>query len=210
MARLELLLSVDEVERAARFHSAKHSSRFIVAHARLRQELARLLSVAPDSVVLDAGPHGKPALAGELASSGLEFNLSHSASLGLVGWAWSRAIGVDIEFWRPTRDEAALVRRFFSTTEIAEYEALEHGHHTEAFFNGWTRKEAYVKAVGRGIGLPLDSFDITLGPAAEARLLRPSVVPGDNRRWTLAALDFEAGVSVALVLEGDAFHVRRQ
>ncbi len=206
-AAFALLLSDAERQRAARFHAAHHASRFIVAHARLRQQLGALLSVAPDEIGFDVGQHGKPGLAGALAKAGLEFNLSHSGSLGLIGWAWHRAIGVDIEFWRTMSDEAALVRRYFSASEIAAYEQHPESQRTQAFFNCWTRKEAYIKAVGRGLGLPLDSFDVSLDDAAEARLLRASAVQDDGRSWSLAAPQFGTGVSAAVVLEGDAFRI---
>jgi 4'-phosphopantetheinyl transferase len=203
-ASLARLLSDDERARAARFHAAEHASRFVVAHARLRQQLATLLKTEPVAVMLAPGQHGKPRVAGENAVAGLEFNLSHSGSLGLVGWAWKRAIG-DIEFWRPMRDEAALVRRFFSASEVAAYELCAAAERTAAFFNGWTRKEAYVKAIGRGLGLPLDSFDVSLGSGAAARLLRESAIGNDGRSWSLAAVDLGDGVSAAAVLEGGEF-----
>jgi hypothetical protein len=83
---LAALLSDGERARAARFHFADHAARFTVAHGRLRQWLAPLLGIAPERVAFTAGPHGKPALAGEAADSGIQFNLSHSDTLGLVGW----------------------------------------------------------------------------------------------------------------------------
>jgi 4'-phosphopantetheinyl transferase len=206
-AELARLLGDAERQRAARFHAAEHANRFVVAHARLRQQLAALLSIAPEDIEFAAGPHGKPAIAGEPAGAGLEFNLSHSGSLGLVGWSWRGAIGVDIEFWRSTSDEAALVRRFFSASEIAAYEQLAPALRTQAFFNCWTRKEAYVKAVGRGLGLPLHSFDVSMGDAAEAHLVRASEVAADGRSWSLAAPQLDNGISAAVVLEGGAFHI---
>jgi 4'-phosphopantetheinyl transferase len=204
-ASLARLLNEEELARASRFRAAEHGSRFVVAHARLRQQLAALLNRQPTGITLASGAHGKPRIAGEDVRAGLEFNLSHSGSLGLVGWAWRRAIGVDIEFWRPMSDEAALVRRFFSAAEIAAYEQLEPHARSPAFFNCWTRKEAYVKAVGRGLGLPLDSFDVSLGDGAEARLLRASGTGDDGRAWSLAALQPGIGVSAAAVLEGGDF-----
>jgi 4'-phosphopantetheinyl transferase len=206
-AGLARLLSAQEHARAARFLHAEHANRFVVAHARLRQLLGSLLAAPPGDIAMIAGAHGKPALAGEYAATELQFNLSHSGSLGLVGWAWSRAIGVDIECWRQTHDEAALVRRFFSPSEVAAYEALAPAQRTAAFFRCWTRKEAYVKAVGRGLGLPLDSFDVTVGEANEARLLRTSVVADDDRSWSLAAPELDDGVSAAVVLEGNSFRI---
>jgi 4'-phosphopantetheinyl transferase len=178
-----------------------------VAHARLRQQLGLLLKVDPANVALGSGEHGKPHIAGASDPAGLQFNLSHSGSLGLVGWAWGRAIGVDIEFWRPMSDEAALVRRYFSASEIAAWERLAPLQRTAGFFNCWTRKEAYVKAVGRGLGLPLDSFDVSLGEGADARLLRASAIGDDGRAWSLAALHVGERVSAAAVLEGDEFRI---
>lgn len=198
-----MLLSDEERARAARFHFPEHARRFVVAHARLRQILAPVVGMAPGQIEFAVGAHGKPVLAGRAAASGIHFNLSHSDALGLVGWARERDLGVDIEVWRHTSDEAALVRRFFSPVEIAAYEALPAQRRREGFFNCWTRKEAYVKAVGRGLGLALDSFDVTMEAGAGARLLRPSALCADGRRWSLAAPGGGAGASLAVVLEAD-------
>lgn len=165
--------------------------------------LAPLVGVAAEQIEFDAGPHGKPVLAGRAAASAIHFNLSHSDALGLAGWARGRELGVDIEVWRQTSDEAALVRRFFSPAEIAAYEALPAHRRREGFFNCWTRKEAYVKAVGRGLGLALDSFDVALEDAEGALLLRPSPLCADGRCWSLVAPRLREGVSLAIVLEAD-------
>jgi 4'-phosphopantetheinyl transferase len=205
---LAALLSPEELARAARFHAAEHGARFIVAHARLRQLLAPQLGVAPERIDFAVGPHGKPELAGAAAAAGVGFNLSHSGALGLVGWARQRHIGVDVECWRPMRDAAALVRRFFSPVEQADWQASPPEERTGRFFNVWTRKEAYVKAVGRGLGLSLASFDVSSGDGAEARLLRPSAHCDDGRRWSLAAPQLQQGVSLAVVLESDNLLLR--
>jgi len=138
--------------------------------------------------------------------SGVRFNLSHSDGMGLVGWTWNRDIGVDVEVWRAMRDEAALVRRFFSSSEIAAWEALPAEQRQAAFFNLWTRKEAYIKALGRGLSLPLHSFDVSHEGGAGARLLRPSALAADGRPWALAAPEAGAGLSLAVVLEAGVCH----
>ena len=209
VTRLHALLSPAEQARAERFLSPLHRNRFAVAHGRLRGILAARLAVPPDSLQFDSAEHGKPHLAGPESRSGLQFNLSHSADRGLVGWAEGRHLGVDVELWRPLGDEAALVRRFFSPAENAAYEALAQTERTRGFFECWTRKEAYIKAVGRGLGLPLDSFDVSFGAGCEPALLRPSplVTPDSDRSWALAAPPSMPGISVAVVLEGDACHV---
>lgn len=207
-AALRIVLSHAERQRASRFHFEEHARRFEIAHARLRALLADLLQVAPQGIEFSTGEHGKPALAGEAAASGIHFNLSHSGGWGLIGWALQREIGVDVECWRTMRDEAALVRRFFSPAEIAAYESLPEESRSLGFFNCWTRKEAYIKAVGRGLGLPLDSFDVTLDSGPRAQLLRASTHNEDGRCWSLAAPEAPIEASLAVVLQGPSVIVR--
>lgn len=202
--RLHDLLSAAEQARAARFLFPDLASRFTVAHGRLRQLLAPLVGLDARDIQMVTGEHGKPRLAGTAAALNLHFNLSHSDTLGLVGWAQDREIGVDIERWRPMRDEHALVRRFFSAAENAAYDALPADQRSAGFFHCWTRKEAYIKAVGRGLGLPLDSFDVSLEAGSGARLLRASTHCEDTKRWSLAAPAGPPGTSIAVVLESDS------
>jgi 4'-phosphopantetheinyl transferase len=200
-ADLEALLDAGERARAGRFMFPQLRERFIVAHGRLRQVLGEVLGHPPAGLRFEKAEHGKPYLADNAA---LHFNLSHSDGWGLVGWAQGRELGVDVERWRPMRDELALVRRFFSPAENAAYDALDAALRTEGFFQCWTRKEAYIKAVGRGLGLPLDSFDVSLGRDVEPRLLRASTHCEDGRRWSLAAPQGPNDVSIAIVLESDS------
>jgi 4'-phosphopantetheinyl transferase len=197
------LLSDSEVARVGRFLSPLHGERYTVAHGRLRQVLASLLSLAPRQIEFAVGADGKPELAGVAASAGLYFNLSHSGSRGLLGWSWRREIGVDVEVWRSMRDAAALVRRYFSAVEVAAWDALAPVQQHEAFFNLWTRKEAYVKALGRGLGLPLHSFDVSHESGAGAKLLRTSALAGDDRPWRLAAPVVASEISLAVVLQSE-------
>lgn len=206
VARLHALLSGEEQARAARFLAPAHRARFAVAHGRLREMLAAELDLAPGSLQFGKAEHGKPFLMGPPGER-LQFNLSHSGDLGLVGWTTGRRLGVDIEVWRPLADEAGLVRRYFSRAENAAYKALSPPDRRQGFFECWTRKEAYIKAVGRGLGLPLDSFDVSFGPGVVPALLRPSGEVPDGQSWSLAAPELPAGRSAAVILEGDACHV---
>ncbi|HXR50964.1 MAG TPA: 4'-phosphopantetheinyl transferase superfamily protein [Steroidobacteraceae bacterium] len=110
---------------------------------------------------------------------------------------------MDIEMWRSLGDEAALVRRYFSPAEQHAYESLPATAKSAGFFQCWTRKEAYIKAVGRGLGLPLDSFDVSLGDGVPVQLLRASVEEGELRQWSLAAADVGPGASAAVVLAAE-------
>lgn len=206
-AELQALLGPDERARAARFLFPQLAERFTVAHGRLRQLLGEVLGAAPAALEFTTAAHGKPLLAGAFADADLHFNLSHSDGWGLVGFSRGRHIGVDVEQWRAMRDERALVRRFFSASENAAYDALAAAERSEGFFNCWTRKEAYIKAVGRGLGLPLDSFDVSLGRGREARLLRASALCEDGRCWSLAAPQGPPRTSLAVVLESDSIVV---
>ena len=206
--QLASLLSVEESARAARFLATADGQRFVTAHGRLRQLLGSLLEMAPAMLEFGSAPRGKPRLAGAAAGTGLCFNLSHSGDVGLIGWSRGREIGVDVEVWRALRDTAALVRRFFSPVEIASWEALEPAARHAAFFNLWTRKEAYVKALGRGLSLPLASFDVSHESGAGAWLLRASPHAGDGREWSVTATDAGPGVSLAVALEAGICHIR--
>jgi 4'-phosphopantetheinyl transferase len=201
------LLSDSEAARAARFLFPLHGQRYTVAHGQLRLLLAQLLEQEPKRLTFAAGAHGKPELAGNAASSGLQFNLSHSGAYGLVGWSWRRDIGVDVEAWRTMSDEEALVQRYFSAVEAAAWNELPQASRHEAFFNLWTRKEAYVKALGRGLGLPLHSFDVSHERGVDARLLRASKLAGDNRPWSLAAPVVDGAISLAVVLQSETLTV---
>ena len=202
---LEALLDQTERERAGRFLAAVHRDRFIAAHGILREQLGALLDMEPAVLEFIAAEHGKPQLAGAAAGSGIDFNLSHSGDLALLGWSQGRHIGVDLEVWRHMTDATALVRRFFSLSENAAYAALAESDRERGFFECWTRKEAYIKAIGRGLGLPLDSFDVSFGRGRPAALLRQAVA--DGRTWSLSGLDLDHGMSGAVVLEADSCHV---
>ena len=196
---MHALLSDEERARAQRFLAPLHRDRFIAAHGVLRRLLGAQLRHDPASLEFSAGAHGKPRLAGVHQASGLEFNLSHSGNLALLGCAWGRELGVDIEMCRSLGDEAALVRRYFSPAEQHAYTSLSPAARTAGFFQCWTRKEAYIKAVGRGLGLPLDSFDVSLGDGVPAQLLRASAEEA-SRQWSLAAADVGPAACAAVVL----------
>jgi 4'-phosphopantetheinyl transferase len=204
--QLYSLLDPVECARAARFHAEQHRHRFIVAHGRLRQLLAAELLAEPRNITYLQGAHGKPLLADAGRSRKLHFNLSHSADWGMVGTAWGRELGVDVEVWRDMHDEAKLVQRYFSETEVAAYEALPMAERRAAFFRCWTRKEAYIKALGRGLSLPLSSFDVSLESNTGLHLLRPAQLD-DDRQWSLAGLDTEPGLSAAVALESAFVHI---
>jgi 4'-phosphopantetheinyl transferase len=204
--RLRALLSEDERHRAERFRGAEHAAYFVAARGLLRATLALYLDTAPESLNFRYGPHGKPYLAaGDL---GLRFNLSHSHGLAYYAIALEREVGIDIERVRAETPCLDLARRFFSKEESAAITALAPAQQSEAFFRCWTRKEAYIKARGTGLSLPLAQFTVTCLPGVPARLLRTEGDPEQASRWSLADLTPPAGYVGALAAEGTGWRIR--
>jgi 4'-phosphopantetheinyl transferase len=188
------LLDAGERARAERFRFELHRRRFIAARSSLRRILARYAGTAAHALEFAYGPHGKPGLP---AHPELQFNLSHAADRALVAVARGRRVGVDLEQLRPLGDIEALARHTFAPGELARLRALPREQWTEGFFNAWTRKEAYLKALGTGLATSPQSFEVSLEPHAVPRLLRVA----DPGRWQLRALQPAPGWVAAVVVE---------
>ena len=195
-------LAEDERARAERFCFQRDRERFIVAHGVLREILGFYLNRAAQSVSFCYGYHGKPALARESGGNTIHFNMSHSHGLALYAVTRGREIGIDLEFIRENLEAEQLAERFFSQCEIATLRALPASLKQYAFFLCWTRKEAYIKARGEGLSLPLDQFDVSLIPGEPAALLRTQADSGEALRWSLKDLSIGSGYVSALAVEG--------
>ena len=198
-------LSADETQRAARFHFPADRDRFIIAHACLRAVLAHYLHCAPDQLNFSTGEYGKPIL---LSDKSLDFNLSHSGDYALIAVTRECKVGIDVERIRQGVSHEGIAHRYFSRREISELVALPPEERRIAFFNGWTRKEAYIKAHGLGLSLPLNSFDVSLTPneAAMLRATRPD--QEESARWTLMSLEVVPDYAGALAVEGQGLEFR--
>jgi len=203
LARRAEVLTVDELARAARFHFERDRHRWIATRGAVRWLLAGYAGVAPTSVRFSLGPHGKPALE-EPDGTGLEFNVSHSGELALCAVSHGRAVGVDVEAVRPEFANLSVARRFFAPAEATILAALPQSEQTAAFFDCWSRKEAYIKARGTGVTLGLDRFEVSLTPGRPAALLATHDEPGATERWRLVALAPDNGYAGALVTDGPA------
>jgi len=195
------LLSDAERQRASRFAFDRDRNRFIVARARLRELLAKRLGVAPESIELEYGTHGKPALARGRPGPDLRFNVSHSEDVAVYAFSRGREIGIDIEAIRVIRDADDIATRFFSRRENEAYVALDSRDRPLGFFNCWTRKEAFIKALGDGLYYPLDCFDVSLAPGEPAKILRVQDTPGDECGWCLSSFSPAPGFVAAVVSE---------
>jgi 4'-phosphopantetheinyl transferase len=199
---LESHLTDDERQRAARFHFDRDRMRFVCARGLLRHLLTAELDLPPDRIRFVYGAHGKPSLAPDQARSGLRFNVSHSDGLGLFVLARERAIGADIEKIRPVRYGRAVASRFFAADECAALEGLVGDDFDRAFFRCWTRKEAFVKAVGDGLSYPLRSFSVAVSERDPARILRVDGDPSARERFWLTTFPAGTGFEAAIVTEG--------
>lgn len=200
--QLRETLSQDELERAARFRFEAHRRQFIAARGILRTIVSRLENVPAGAVRFHYGEHGKPYIDGDL-----RFNMSDSGDRAIFAFVRGREVGIDIEKVRQLRDAVALARRFFAEGEAQR--VLGARETDRAFFTCWTRKEAYIKARGEGLSMPLDSFEVSVDPADAPRLLSARLDPSETSRWRMEALDPEPGYIAALVVEGPALRMRR-
>jgi 4'-phosphopantetheinyl transferase len=201
--RLESTLAIDEINRADRFFFARDRQHFVTARGILRRLLAGYLHGSP--VKLDFAYHqrGKPYLLSEESHPAIAFNISHSHGLALFAFAPGGELGVDVEHIRKNISRDEIASRYFAPQEVEELQALPAAERPEAFFLGWTRKEAYIKALGGGLQIPLTSFRVSLTPGQPATLEST-----DSAKWTLHSLSPGDGYAAALVTERRIAKVR--
>jgi 4'-phosphopantetheinyl transferase len=199
---LRHILSADELSKARRLHFPKDRQRFILARGLLRTILSRYLDMQPDQLCFCYDDYGKPSLAPSSDQERLNFSLSHSDGLALYAVTRSREIGIDVERVCHIPEAAQVVERLFSAHENAVFRTLDARLKQEAFFTCWTRKEAYVKARGKGLSLPLDQLDVSLIPGEPAMRLNIRGAPQEAVCWSLCELKPSPGYVAALVVEG--------
>ena len=202
VSSLALMLAPGERQRASRFHFDRDRRHFIAARGVLRQLLARYSGHAPEDIEFCYGPQGKPELAD---GKDLQFNIAHSRSVGLFAFTLGASIGVDVEAIQPIEHDK-LAARFFSAAEYAAFARVPAERRQEAFYTYWTRKEAYIKALGGGLSVPLDRFDVA-APGESARLLVDRGDP-DERRWSLHDIDAGPAFRAALAVRKQETSIR--
>lgn len=202
------LLTPDEQARVERKRMPADRQRELTSRAVQRQLLGCYLGVRPEAVAFATEQRGKPVLAGGAPGARLEFNLSHSGDWSLLAFVWNHPIGADIERWRELeRDD--LVRQFFAPAEQQEWAGIPPAARRAAFFAGWTRKEAYLKALGVGLMKPLDSFAVRMAPDAPAALLWCAEDAAAATRWRMDAFTPAEGYSAAIAFSSAVTTIRR-
>lgn len=201
-------LSEEEQNRAERFYFQKDRNHFLVARGVLRDILGRYLNQEPEQFIFNYNEYGKPVLANEVDGE-LAFNLSHSGGIALYGMTLGRDVGIDIERIRPEFVSDQIAERFFSPKEAKMLRSLAGDQQKEAFFNCWTRKEAFIKATGQGVSFGLDNFSVSLMPQEPVALLSVKGDAIEADHWSLNKLDVQTGFKAALAVEGHDFLLKR-
>lgn len=186
VARLTDLLSVDEIARANKFRFPRHKRRFIVARGILRQLLGNYLDINPKNIEFNYGDCGKPEIAGLNKVNPLQFNISHSQECALFGFSLDSLIGVDLEYLREMPDAVKIAQRFFSARESDLIDNLDQEQQSQTFFQLWTAKEAYLKAIGKGLSGSLASVEISFDSVSNQTLL--SAIDGNTaavKNWSI-------------------------
>lgn len=202
LTMLEKLLSPDELSRANRFHFQIHHNRFIVARSFLRILLGKYMKILPQDISFNYMEHGKPEIHPKLNPEKIRFNLSHSKDWALLGVVKNINIGVDVEFMRENVEHLKLAGRFFSPQENATLRSLPESKQFEAFYLCWTRKEAFIKADGKGLSFPLKNFSVVFHPDLPPAL---ESVAGDLQtaeNWSMFNPDFPGNYKAAVAIEG--------
>ncbi|MEO7971263.1 MAG: 4'-phosphopantetheinyl transferase superfamily protein [bacterium] len=203
----ESFLSADELDRANRFHFNEDRTHFVVARGLLRNLLAAYLGINCAELRFSYGAKGKPFLLLE-GQTQINFNVSHSHGRAAFAFSRGRELGVDLEYVQEDFEAELIATRFFSRSEVLALRAVPAELRNQAFFNCWTRKEAYIKARGEGLSMPLAEFDVSLRPGEPAALLNNYREEREVARWSMNAIPSPADYVGALVVEGHDWRLK--
>ena len=199
------LISADEKNRAQKFRFEDDRRNFIVARGILRSLIGHYLKINPEAISFQYSKFGKPGIAD---NNSLQFNISHSKSIAIFAFTKKLTVGVDVEFVNPNIEVRDIAENFFSRNEILNLLALPEQQQALGFFNCWTRKEAFIKAVGEGLSFPLDRFEVSLEPEKPAKLLATDWDPNDVSKWSMYSMSAGVDFVGSLVIEGSVEKVK--
>jgi len=196
------ILNNQEQTRAQKFHYQTDRKRYLVTRALLKLILSKITGNNPAEISFSYNNHGKPYLENTGKTS---FNVSHSGDLGLIAVSDLTLLGIDVEKFRRRINPKRMAKRFFSTSEQEELAGLTDSSILEGFFNGWTRKEAVIKALGLGLAMPLRNFDVTLTPGQPARLLNIRHQDEKVQDWTINNIPMDGDYAAAYAVKARDF-----
>ena len=193
--------SDDEHKRLQRFHFERHRHQFIIARGTLREIIGQYLEIEPAEANFDYGQNGKPFIISNSELSSIRFNISHSGDVVVYAFVLDTEIGIDIEKVCNIDDCMAIAKSFFSSTEIDDLQKVSRESLLEAFYSCWTRKEAYIKAKGQGLGIPLNQFSVSVRPDLSPALVSTEFAPDEAAQWTLRDLPIIEGYIGAIAIQ---------
>jgi 4'-phosphopantetheinyl transferase len=201
-------LTPDESERAGRFRFDRHRQQFVIARGALRAVLSQYLDRPPSQLRFVYSPFGKPEVEGEEGSGCLRFNLSHAEGVALIALTRGREVGVDVEVVREEFPGMEIAEHFFSGREVEALRALPEETRAAAFFLYWTRKEAYIKALGEGLSHPLRQFSVSLADGETRVLAEPEGVAPEASPWIVKGLSLGGSHAAAVAFRGPVNNFR--
>jgi len=193
------VLNTEERERALKFRFEKDRNCAIIARGVLRNLLSNYTGLKPENIHFEFGSNGKPAIC---QHTPIQFNVSHSTDAIVFGFTKSYILGIDVECTEDDLDVENVAKSFFSETEVHSLLKLDQAYHKQAFYNCWTRKEAFIKAEGSGLSFPLKEFSVSLASSAEAELLETRWNKKEKEKWTLTAFTPAENYIGALAIKG--------
>jgi 4'-phosphopantetheinyl transferase len=198
------ILSDEERGRADRFYFEPVRQRFVACRVVLRHCLARCLNRDPVEIVFEYGPHGKPQLSAAQNRDRLSFNVAHSADVALIAIGWNCELGADVEAISSPASWRSIAQRFFAPSEWTQLQELPEALQPAGFYRAWTGKEAYMKATGRGMSLPLGRFAVCVDPRLPPRLIEVCDDASETARWHVRAPNPTGGYAAAVMWDGPA------
>ncbi|WP_168188642.1 4'-phosphopantetheinyl transferase family protein [Thermoflavimicrobium daqui] len=201
------LLSPEEQSKAQRFHFAKDRKSYTVSHGAVRIILSKYLGISPEKIMFGTESHGKPLITYP-SNPPLHYNLSHSGLRALIAIS-HQPIGVDVEQIRSDFDHLSLAPHIMSSQELHSFQQLPTDQKQSTFFLLWTRKEAYIKAIGKGLSYPLQKFSISLD-WHYPKIIEDQVNPNEPKRWQMYTVDVGENYLGTVVCASGDFIIQRQ
>lgn len=194
----ECFLTTKELLRAKKFRFEKDKKTFVVVRGILRELSGQYLRIAPKDIRLRYTKYGKPEL--DYPKNNLHFNVSHASEIAIIGFSLGVPIGVDVEFVKYANDLEKVAKRFFSKNEYDKYMSLSGDEKLKGFYNCWTRKEAFIKAIGHGLSFPLDQFEVSFLPRSKVELVSTNFDAIEKNFWRLFSISVPENYVAACAL----------
>lgn len=197
------LLNSEEKNKAVRFKFAKHRNNFISFRANLRIILSEYLNTHPAKITFSYADKGKPFL----SDSEIKFNISHSDNFAVYAVTSQTEIGIDTEKIKELPDALSIAKNYFSEMEVKQFSAVDENNYKQAFYNCWTRKEAFIKAIGEGLSFPLADFSVSFLQGEEPSMKWIKDKPEESLQWSIINLDLEKEYITSLAIRSRQFRL---